>query len=78
MQRDARVFLWDVQESAKQIQTFVEDMDAAPYATNSMAQAAVERKFEIIGEARNQLAKLDPKIAAGIVDLPQIVASEIS
>lgn len=39
-----------------------------------MAQSAVERKFEIIGEALNQLAKLDEALAARIPDLPQIVA----
>lgn len=39
-----------------------------------MALAAVERKFETIGEALNQLAKLDAALAAGIPDLPQIVA----
>jgi hypothetical protein len=31
---------------------------------NEMAQSAVERKFEIIGEALNQLAKLDAKRVA--------------
>jgi uncharacterized protein with HEPN domain len=74
MQRDARAFLWDVQESAKQIQTFVAGMDASSYAANAMAQAAVERKFEIIGEALNQLAKFDATVAARIPELPQIVA----
>ncbi len=49
-------------------------MDAAAYATNEMAQSAVERKFEIIGEALNQLATLDAALAARIPDLPQIVA----
>lgn len=49
-------------------------MDATAYASNAMAQAAVERKFEIIGEALNQLAKLDAALAARIPDLPQIVA----
>lgn len=39
-----------------------------------MVQAAVERKFEVIGEALNQLAKLDPALAARIPDVPQIVA----
>ena len=53
MQRDPRAFLWDVRESATQIQTFVAGMDAPAYAVNAMAQAAVERKFEIIGEALN-------------------------
>ena len=74
MQRDPRAFLWDVRESALAIQAFTADMDVAAYAANEMAQAAVERKFEIIGEALNQLAKLDTALAARIPDLPQIVA----
>ena len=59
MQRDPRAFLWDVRESALAIQSFVACMDMAAYASNAMAQAAVERKFEIIGEALNQLSKFD-------------------
>ncbi|WP_394792264.1 DUF86 domain-containing protein [Rhodoferax sp.] len=74
MQRDPRAFLWDVRESAVAIQSFTAGMDVAAYAGNAMAQAAVERKFEIIGEALNQLAKLDASVAARIPDLPQIVA----
>ena len=53
MQRDPRAFLWDVREAALAIQSFTTGMDAAAYAANPMAQAAVERKFEIIGEALN-------------------------
>ena len=74
MQRDPRAFLWDARESALAIQSFVNGMDAAAYAGNAMAQSAVERKFEIIGEALNQLAKLDATLATRIPDLPQIVA----
>jgi uncharacterized protein with HEPN domain len=37
-------------------------------------QAAVERKFEVIGEALNQLARLDAQLAERVPDLPQIVA----
>ena len=74
MQRDPCAFLWDVREAAFAIQSFAAGMDAAAYAANEMAQAAVERKFEIIGEALNQLSKLDAALAARIPNLPQIVA----
>lgn len=74
MQRDPRAFLWDVRESALAIQSFVSGMDATGYAANEMAQSAVERKFEIIGEALSQLAKLDAVLTTRIPDLPQIVA----
>lgn len=74
MQRDPRAFLWDVREAAMAIASFTKGMDAASYGANAMAQAAVERKFEIIGEALNQLSRLDTAMAARIPDLPQIVA----
>lgn len=74
MQRDPRAFLWDVREAAMAIGSFTKGLDAAAYGNNAMAQAAVERKFEIIGEALNQLSRLDTTMAARIPDLPQIVA----
>lgn len=74
MQRDPRAYLWDVRESDLAIQSFVAGLDMAAYADNAMAQAAVERKFEIIGEALNQPSKLDAAMATRIPDLPQIVA----
>ena len=74
MQRDPRAFLWDVREAAMAIGSFTKGLDAAAYGNNAMAQAAVERKFEIIGEALNQLSRLETAMAARIPDLPQIVA----
>jgi uncharacterized protein with HEPN domain len=74
MQRDPRAFLWDVREAALAIQTFTKNMDAKSYDTNELVQAAVERKFEVIGEALNQLSKLDTAMATRLPDLPQIVA----
>jgi uncharacterized protein with HEPN domain len=41
-------------------------MDAAGYAANAMVQAAVERKFEIMGEALNQLSRIDAVLASRI------------
>jgi uncharacterized protein with HEPN domain len=74
MQRDPRAFLWDVREAATAIQSFTKGLDVAAFENNVMAQAAVERKFEVIGEALNQLSKLDTALASRIPDLPQIVA----
>ena len=74
MQRDPRAFLWDVSESAQAMVAFTDGMDAVQYTRNSLVQAAVERKFEIMGEALNPLSKLEPVLAARIPDVPQIVA----
>ncbi|WP_346308623.1 HepT-like ribonuclease domain-containing protein [Limnohabitans sp.] len=56
------------------IQTFTTGLDVTAYQNNELVQAAVERKFEVIGEALNQLSKLDAAMAAQLPDLPQIVA----
>jgi uncharacterized protein with HEPN domain len=73
MQHDPRAFLWDLREPALAIQSFVADPNSRICASNSMAQAACERKFEIIGEALNQLSKVDSVLASKISDLPQII-----
>jgi uncharacterized protein with HEPN domain len=73
MRRDPRAFLWDVREAARDIQTFTADLDASGFEANPMAHAAVERKFEVIGEALSQLGKTDAALAARIPDLAQIV-----
>ncbi len=39
-----------------------------------MLRSAVERQFEIIGEAFTGLRRIDPNLAATIPDLPRIVA----
>ena len=39
-----------------------------------MLRSAVERQFEIIGEALNQLSKVDPEVASRIPELRRIVA----
>lgn len=74
MRRDARAFLWDAGEAIHAIQAFVSGIGPDDYAANALLHSAVERKFEIIGEALNQLSKLDPALAARIPDLAQIVA----
>lgn len=74
MQRDARAFLWDIREAATAIQSFIAGVEFPAYADSPLLHSAVERKFEIIGEALNQLAKLDAELAARIPETAHIVA----
>lgn len=46
-------------------------MDA--YVTDSVMQSAVERKFEIIGEAVNRLHQNDPDLAERIPGMREII-----
>lgn len=49
-------------------------MDFEAYAQSELVQAAVERKFEIIGEALGQLNKVEPDLARRIPDLRDVIA----
>ena len=74
MRREPRAYLWDVREAADAILEFTLGLRLDDYLADRMLRSAVERQFEIIGEALNQLAKVAPEIATRIPDLSQIVA----
>jgi uncharacterized protein with HEPN domain len=74
MQRDARAYLWDIREAADAIQTFIADVDLKAYETTPLIHSAVERKFEIIGEALNILTKEAPDLARRIPEYAEIIA----
>lgn len=74
MQRDPRAWLWDVAQAIGAIEGFVSGLDQAAYERSELVHSAVERKFEVIGEALNQLSKTHADLADGIPHLAQIVA----
>jgi uncharacterized protein with HEPN domain len=74
MEHDPRAFLWDVHQAAQKIGVFVQGRELGNYLADAMLRSAVERQFEIIGEALNQLSKAAPQIAARIPDLSRAVA----
>ena len=74
MHRDAKAYLWDIQNAADAILRFLAGLDVRGYAETEIVHSAVERKFEIIGEALRQLAKLDPLLASRIPDFRDVIA----
>jgi uncharacterized protein with HEPN domain len=74
MQRDPRAFLWDVRDSADAIAAFLAGRTQDDYLTQRLLRSAVEREFEIIGEALNRLSKVAPEIAVQIPHLSRAVA----
>lgn len=74
MRRDRRAFLWDVRDAARNIEDFIAGLTYETFAADPLVRSAVERQFEIIGEALNQLSKIAPELANEIPDLPRIVA----
>lgn len=74
MPREPHAYLWDVHGAAALIAEFVAGRDFGDYKTDHMLKSAVERQFEIIGEALNQLSRVDPELAARIPNLGRLVA----
>ncbi|GDY29098.1 HepT-like ribonuclease domain-containing protein [Gandjariella thermophila] len=74
MQPDPRKYLWDALHSVELAQEFSRGKSFADYESDAMLRAAIERQFEIIGEALNHLSKVAPQIASQIPELPRIVA----
>lgn len=74
MHPDSGKLLWDAQQAAERVARFAAGKSFAEYSADDYLRSAVERQFEIIGEALNQLSRLDAATAATIEQLPRIVA----
>ena len=60
--------------AADRIAEFVTGRSCEDYAADPMLRSAVERQFEILGEALAQMAKRDAPVAESIPELARIVA----
>lgn len=74
MQPESRTLLWDALQAAERIARFIGQKDFDAYLADEELRSAVERQFEIVGEAFAQLRKADAATAALISELPRIVA----
>jgi uncharacterized protein with HEPN domain len=74
MHADAEKLLWDASRAADRVARFIAGKAFADYLQDEYLRSAVERQFEIIGEALNRLARADPSTAAVISELPRVVA----
>ena len=74
MQHETKKYLEDIAQAAELIARFTAGKTLADYMEDPMLRAAVERKFEIIGEALVQLSKRDVAVAARISEHKRIIA----
>ncbi len=73
MRHDPRMYLYDIRQAADFILQFTSGRTFQNYADDPMLRSAVERQFEIIGEALSQLSRLDSGLAEHIHDRAQII-----
>ncbi len=74
MPPDSKKYLWDALRAVELARNFAQGQFFEDYQSNAMLRSAVERQFEIVGEALNQLSRVDPEAASRIPELPRIVA----
>ena len=70
----ARAYLHDVAEACRRIQEFVEGKEYAEYVASPLLRSAVERQFEIIGEALRQALRTSSDLENRITHARRIVS----
>jgi uncharacterized protein with HEPN domain len=73
MRRDHRTILSDAITAAEHIGSMIEGMTEAQFDADRRTQRAVERSFEIIGEALSRLARDFPAVADRIPEHRRII-----
>ena len=74
MKPEAQKYLYDIRRAVELLTEFTADKTFKEYQRDAMLRAAVERQFEIIGEATAQLARLDRELVARLGEWRRMVA----
>jgi len=74
LKRDPKSLLWDAREAADAIATMTTGKTFADFDRDIVLRSAVERQFEIVGEALARLARADTAMAERIPDFRDIIA----
>ena len=74
MQHSASKLLEDIREACAFVLECVAGKTLEEFANDRLLYQAVERNFEIMGEAINRLKKSHPRVAAKVGDYSRIIA----
>ena len=67
-------YLYDMRAASELLTRFIAGKGLGDYLADSMLRSAVERQFEIIGEALNRALTFDPSLALRITNCSRIIA----
>lgn len=73
MNAEIRKNLFDIQHASEEILAFTAGMDFQAYKASPVTQRAVERDFEIIGEALNRIKRLDEHVLEAVSEHHRII-----
>ncbi|HEV2177152.1 MAG TPA: HepT-like ribonuclease domain-containing protein [Terriglobia bacterium] len=71
---EARKYLFDILQACDLLVQFTSGRSLTDYSADALLRSAVERQFEIIGEALGQALRLDPSLSSHISDTHRIIA----
>lgn len=74
MRPEAKKYLWDARAAATRVAAFVAAKSLEDYLGDDLLRSAVERQLEIVGEACNQVSRVDAGTGARIPELARLVA----
>jgi uncharacterized protein with HEPN domain len=74
LQRDVRKYLFDILQACDLLAQFSAGKKFDDYTSDALLRSAVERQFEVVGEALKQGLRADPSLAARITDAARIIA----
>jgi len=73
MKDEIRKCLIDILQAAEEIESFVRGMDFEAYQNSPVTQRAVERNFEIIGEALNRIKNMNDGLLEKVSEHHRII-----
>ena len=73
MKRDPKSLLWDARDAADTIATITAGKNYSEFDRDIVLRSAVERQFEIIGEALARLIRADAALAQRIPGIQEII-----
>jgi uncharacterized protein with HEPN domain len=73
MKRDPKVYIEDAIRACRNIQQFTYELGKDRFISDLKTQSAVERQFEVLGEALNRIKIIDRKILDNIDDWKEII-----
>jgi uncharacterized protein with HEPN domain len=74
MKAEILAHLHDIAQAGRAIKEFISGCTLEKYSSNEILRSAVERKFEVIGEALNRIGRDEPALLSRIRNYRDIVS----
>lgn len=73
MKLETQKCFYDIIAAGRAIKSFTNELSSEDFQSDAMAQAAVERKFEIIGEALSRIRCSEPEVLRSISHVERVI-----